>query len=105
MKHNILLTILVLLAACSPQAKEYGEHAQWLKAGENLIYCHSDTNIPNDLLYYQSAQVVNQIEVPQNVADSFKSYYITDVLGQVYSINSNEIPNYKCYLVEKNEKR
>ena len=103
MRILYIVLCMTLLVSCG-KPKEYGDHTQWVRSDERLIHCHSDINIPNDLLYYQSKQVVNEIVVPQQVSQSFKSYYITDVLGNVFSINSNEIPNYKCYLVEKTEK-
>lgn len=102
MKNIILfLGISLFLCGCFPPKdsnREYGEHAQYLNPAEQLIYCESSTNLPAKLLYYQSKQVVNNIDVPRDLDGTFKSYYITDVLGQVFSINSDEIPNYKCYL-------
>lgn len=100
MKIVYTLAVALLLTACSPAAQvAYNpDHTSYIKEGEELIFCKSQYNIPSELLYYKSGQVVNQIDVP-NTAEPFASYYITDVLGNVYSINSDEIANYSCFNV------
>lgn len=102
MKIVYALAIALLLTACDPvaQVTYNADHTSYIKEGEELIFCKSQYNIPSELLYYKSGQVVNQIDVP-NTAEPFASYYITDVLGNVYSINSDEISNYSCFKVEK----
>ena len=102
MKIVYALAIALLLSACDPvtQVTYNADHTSYIKEGEELIFCKSQYNIPSELLYYKSGQVVNQIDVP-NTAEPFASYYITDVLGNVYSINSDEISNYSCFKVEK----
>lgn len=94
------LTLLLLLTACK-NPKEYNKDlSKYIKPGEELIVCQSQYNIPNKIVYYKSKQVENKIDVPQ-MAEPFSSYYITDVLGNVYTINSNEIENYSCSKVNK----
>ena len=104
MKIVYALTIAILLSACDYIAEQtYNpDHATYIKEGEQLVFCKSEYNIPSELLYYKSGQIVNQIDVPQT-AEPFTSYYITDVLGNVYSINSDEIANYSCFNVEKDK--
>lgn len=100
----ILMSLLLSigLAGCDPiTTAEYGQdHSRFVKPGEQLVYCASEVNIPQELLYYTSNQVVNKMDVPQ-LAEPFTSYYITDVLGKVYAINSDEMNNYTCYEVVK----
>ncbi len=100
MKIVYTLAIAILLAACGmPAQQSYNpDHTTYIKEGEELIFCESKYNIPSQLLYYKSGQVENKIDVPQT-AEPFSSYYITDVLGNVYSINSDEIANYSCFNV------
>lgn len=100
MKNISLAIVLILsLAACDPFEDGYGQdHSKYVKQGEQLVYCSSPVNIPQEILYYTSQQIVNKMEVPE-LAEPFSSYYITDVLGNVYSINSDEMNNYECYEV------
>lgn len=103
MKIVAALVLCLACAACVPPESDGGyasEHSQYIKAGEELIYCQSEVNIPEEILYYKSKQIVNRFDVPE-LAEPFESYYITDVLGEVYAINSDEINNYDCFSVEK----
>lgn len=102
MKIVYALAIAIFLTACSTSAPQsYNpDHTTYVKEGEELIFCESKYNLPSQLLYYKSGQVENKIDVPQT-AEPFSSYYITDVLGNVHSINSDEIANYSCFKVEK----
>lgn len=101
MKSIIVASLIIVLSGCVDPQKNYNpDHSVYLKPNEELIYCVSAYNIPSELLYYKSGQVENKIEVPQE-AEPFSSYYITDVLGEVYSINSDEISNYTCSKVVK----
>lgn len=94
------ITLLVLLVGCK-NTKDYDEDlSKYIKTGERLIVCESRYNIPNKIVYYKSNQIENRIDVPQ-MAEPFSSYYITDVLDRVYTINSNEIENYSCSKVDK----
>lgn len=96
----ITLFFVSCLVGCEPTGETgYGSnHAKYLKQGEQLVYCSSEVNIPQELLYHTSKQVINKMDVPE-LAEPFTSYYITDVLGDVYAINSDEMNNYKCFEV------
>lgn len=91
----IALTSILCLSACTSSKNYDKDLSKYLKSGEQLIVCESQYNIPSKLVYYKSKQIENKIDVPQ-MAEPFSSYYITDVLGNVYTINSNEIENYSC---------
>lgn len=98
MKKLAFICVLLLLSGCK---KTYSNDlSDYIKPGEDLIVCESQYNVPSKIIYYKSKQVVNKIDVPQ-MAEPFESYYITDVLGNVYTINSNEIENYSCSKVDK----
>lgn len=104
MRTVCALAVTLLLSACDLIAEQtYNpDHSTYIKEGEQLVFCKSEYNIPSELLYYKSGQIVNQIDVPQT-AEPFTSYYITDVLGKVYSINSDEIANYSCFNVRRDK--
>lgn len=98
------ICLIILCSSCTQNnvsPATYSDPSSYVKPGEELVYCVSDNNLPNKILFYKSDQVVNNIYLPAAVKTDFKSYYITDVLGKVYSINSNEMPNYTCEYINK----
>lgn len=97
MKRILFITLTcLLLIAC--REKDYNDPSQYIKRGETLLYCQSEYNIPSEILFYKSAQVMNITE-NLNGAD-FINYFITDVHGKMYSININEINNYVCVEIQ-----
>jgi hypothetical protein len=95
-KILISIALFVGLVACSTNITGHydANHAVYVKQNEELIYCTSKNNLPAELLYYKSEQVEYKSTIPTPV--TFHTFYITDVLGKVYSINSDEVVNYTC---------
>lgn len=103
--HILFVALILSSSSCSSQTTtvedNYGsDYSTYLKQGEELVYCKSPTNIPEELLYYVSKQVKINVNVPE-LAEPFTSYHITDVKNKVFSVNSDEFKTYVCFTVEK----
>lgn len=96
--YKKLLTIAVfLLAGCdvpNNKAAQYSDAQSYYKAGYELIHCTSSNNIPKELLFYTINRETSLIA--NSPDDTLMVYYISDVKGDFYAINSDELTNYKC---------
>lgn len=94
--YKILILLAILIAGCS-KPTGYNEPSSYYKADDKLVLCTSATGVPNKLLFYLSKQVSSK--VPNAPDTKFNVFFITDVNGDTYSLNTDELINYTCTVV------
>lgn len=93
---SILITLFSACSSAQVYENKYINPHNYIKENENLIYCKSEYNIPEEILFYES---MKKLDKEYDIGDSkntIKSYIIVDVLGKAYYVNDYEFENYNC---------